>query len=105
MPVTTTTLANVLESSPFRDAQVDLLDVDCELQDLAVLRGFPFDKCRPVLIAVEAHTSGELAEISGFLENSDYFKVATRGPSHIFRSRDSVPQDIPATARLSELQY
>ncbi|MEZ5304514.1 MAG: FkbM family methyltransferase [Verrucomicrobiales bacterium] len=42
----TTTLTAVIENSPFRDFQIDYLNVDCEGHDLRVLRGLDFARWR-----------------------------------------------------------
>lgn len=62
--VTTTTLAILLDSSTFRDRPIDLLNVDVEGEDVAVLGGLDFDRYRPALILVE-RLSTELDEILG----------------------------------------
>ncbi|MCX7868712.1 MAG: FkbM family methyltransferase, partial [Terrimicrobiaceae bacterium] len=98
-----TTLEGILASSPFASEPVDLLDIDCENQDAAILRGFPFDRTRPAMICIEAHAAAELAEIQNFLAPLDYFRVGPRGPSHIFRDRRTVPPDASAHTRYAEL--
>ena len=102
--VETTTLDVVLSLSPRADKDVDFLDVDCEGHDLAVLRGFPFARIRPKLIAIEGHTKEEGETLGRYLQSLDYFKVCVRGPTHIFRSRESLPAGLPCGARFSESQ-
>lgn len=102
--VVTTTIAKILQQSEFVDRSVDLLDIDCENHDLNVLKGFPFDSYRPVLIAVEAHEREELAALHDFLLDLDYFRLAARGPTHIYRDRGSVPAKVFGSARFSELE-
>lgn len=99
----TTTLDVVLASSPFKEELVDLLDIDCESLDFAVLRSFPFDRVRPAMICIEAHSTTELDHIRFFLAGLDYLRVGTRGPSHIFRDRRTIPPDAPAHTRYAEL--
>jgi len=101
--VRTTTLAAVLESSPFRSEAVDVLDIDCELHDLAVLRGFPFHKTRPVLVCIEAHSAEESGACQEVLSGIGYLKIATRGPTLIFRDKESIPSSLPWYARMAEL--
>lgn len=100
--VETTTLDTVLSLSPFAGKDVDFLDVDCEGHDLSVLRGFPFARVRPKLIAIEGHTKQEAETVGKYLEDLDYFKVCVRGPTHIFRARETLPTDLPFGARISE---
>ncbi len=99
----TSTLNEILSSSPFRGAPVDFLDVDCEGHDLAVLKGFPFAEIRPKLIAVEGHSMEEAKTVVDFLEKLDYFKVCVRGPTHIFRAMATLSSELPAGTRICEL--
>ena len=101
--VRTLTLAAVLDASPFQNDPVDVLDIDCELNDLAVLRGFPFQKTRPFIICIEAHTADEAGACRQVLDEIGYMKIATRGPTHIYRDKASVPSGLPWYARVSEL--
>lgn len=102
--IETVTLDEVLSLSPLAGCEVDFLDVDCEGHDLAVLRGFPFARVRPKLIAVEGHSKEEADTVSRHLEKLDYFKVCVRGPTHIFRARETIPANLPSVARLSEIR-
>lgn len=99
----TTTLEKVLSSSSFAGREVDFLDVDCEGHDLAVLRGFPFARVRPKLIAIEGHSKEEAEAVGKYLEGLDYFKVCVRGPTHIFRSSETVPSELASRVRIAEL--
>lgn len=101
--VKTTTLGHVLAGSPFANSAVDLLDIDCEMHDLEVLKGFPFTKVRPLLICIEAHSRVELIELQKEMNQREYTKLGTRGPSHIFRDNHSFPKDQAAHATFTEL--
>ena len=101
--VRTLTLAAVIDASPFRNEPVDVLDIDCELNDLAVLRGFPFQKTRPFMICIEAHTADEAEACRQVLDEGGYMKIGTRGPTHIYRDKASVPSGLPWYARVAEL--
>jgi FkbM family methyltransferase len=101
--VETMTLDEVLSSSPMAGREVDFLDVDCEGHDLAVLRGFPFDRVRPKLVAIEGHSKEEAETLGRYLEDLDYFKVCVRGPTHIFRSSESVPSGLASWTRIAEM--
>lgn len=101
--VKTTTLARVLAGSPFTDRPVDLLDIDCEMHDLEVFKGFPFDKVRPLIICIEAHSEAELADLHGELDQREYAKLGTRGPTHIYRDIHSFPKNQSAFVELTEL--
>lgn len=91
--VKTTTVARILADSPFATSPVDLLDIDCEMHDLEVLRGFPFDKVRPLLICIEAHSKAELVELQNEIDQLGYTRLGTRGPTHVFRDNHSFPKD------------
>jgi FkbM family methyltransferase len=60
--VTTTTLAAILDASPFRDRPIDLLNVDVEGEDVNVLRGLDFARYRPGIVLIE-RLSTDLDEI------------------------------------------
>lgn len=98
----TMTLEEVLSSSNFVGREVDFLDVDCEGHDLDVLRGFPFASIRPKLTAVEGHSQGEAEALGKYLKDLDYFKVCVRGPTHIFRAKETLPQSLSPSARIAE---
>jgi len=102
-PVATTTLREVLGSSPFANSPVDLLDIDCECHDREVLEGFPFECLSPALICIEAHTPEEARDLDSFLVARDYIRVGTRGPSRIYRNKPTIPKNIPYFTRISEL--
>lgn len=99
----TTTLRDVVVSSPFASSEVDFLDVDCEGHDFAVLRGFPFDLVRPKLIAIEGHSKAEAETFGKYLADLDYLKVCVRGPTHIFRASETLPPDLRFGALVSEI--
>jgi hypothetical protein len=54
--VRATTLTHIIEESAFRGDHFHYLNVDCEGQDLSVLRGLDFSRYSPDLITVEALT-------------------------------------------------
>jgi Methyltransferase FkbM domain len=66
-PIRVTTLTNVIEQSAFRGQHFHYLNVDCEGQDLAVLKGLDFSRYSPDLITVEAWTKAAQAELTAFL--------------------------------------
>lgn len=101
--MTTTTLATVLERAVNGGAVVDLLDVDCEDRDLAVMCGFPFERFRPRLIAVEAHDKQGLRDLAEFLGSKAYVHVGTRGPTHLFRDRETIPASLSPSTRITEI--
>lgn len=70
--VRATTLTHIIEESAFRGDHFHYLNVDCEGQDLSVLRGLDFSRYSPDLITVEAWTKTAQAELSAFLERLGY---------------------------------
>ncbi|GAB4165135.1 MAG: hypothetical protein Fur0032_01680 [Terrimicrobiaceae bacterium] len=90
--IVTRTLEDVVDHSRFASEPVDLLDIDCEGADLAVLRGFGLAKRRPVLICIEAHSDGEKTEIRSYLEGQSYTYLCRRGPSLLFRDTHTIQQ-------------
>jgi len=71
-PIRTTTLTHIIEHSVFRRQHFHYLNVDCEGQDLCVLKGLDFSRYSPDLITVEAHTEKVQGELAAFLERFGY---------------------------------
>ncbi len=87
--VRTETLSGILDGTRFRDRHVDLLTVDVEGHDLAVLRSLDFDRYRPLLIAVELHqptlTAVRQDPLFRFLTEKDYDIVNWTGLTILFK--------------------
>jgi FkbM family methyltransferase len=103
IPVHTTTLATIMATSPFSGEPVDFLDIDCECHDMEVLRGFPFETTRPLLVAIEAHFHSEARSLDAELETLGYLRAGIRGPTRIYRDRSTIPEGLPEFIRFSEL--
>jgi hypothetical protein len=71
-PIRVTTLTNVIEQSAFRGQHFHYLNVDCEGQDLSVLKGLDFSSYSPDLITVEAFTKTARAKLTAFLAGLGY---------------------------------
>jgi FkbM family methyltransferase len=71
-PIRVTTLTHIIEQSVLRGQHFHYLNVDCEGQDLSVLKGLDFSRYSPDLITAEAHTKTEQAELTAFLECRGY---------------------------------
>jgi FkbM family methyltransferase len=71
-PIRVTTLTYLIEQSVFRGQHFHYLNVDCEGQDLSVLKGLDFSRYSPDLITVEAWTKTAQAELTAFLEYRGY---------------------------------
>lgn len=53
----TRTLNQIIESSPFRDNEIDVLSIDCEGHDLQVLKSIDLSKYVPKIIVIEDHSN------------------------------------------------
>lgn len=84
---TTTTLTEIIRTSPFRFEEIQYLDVDCEGHDLSVLRGLDFERCRPRVLSVEAASDLERESIVQFLAPYGYRLEVNIPPTSIFISR------------------
>ena len=71
-PIRVTTLTHIIEQSVFRGQHFHYLNVDCEGQDLSVLRGLDFSRYSPDLISAEAFTKTAKAELTAFLAGLGY---------------------------------
>jgi FkbM family methyltransferase len=71
-PIRVTTLTQVIEQSAFRGQHFHYLNVDCEGQDLSVLKGLDFSRYSPDLITVEAFTRTARPELTAFLADLGY---------------------------------
>jgi FkbM family methyltransferase len=71
-PIRVTTLTDIIEQSAFRGQHFHYLNIDCEGQDLSVLKGLDFSRYSPDLITVEAWTKADQAELTAFLERFGY---------------------------------
>ena len=71
-PIRVTTLTHIIEQSVFRGQHFHYLNVDCEGQDLSVLKGLDFSRYSPELISVEAFTKAARPELTAFLGGLGY---------------------------------
>jgi FkbM family methyltransferase len=82
--LTTTTLTEIIERSPFPLDSVHYLNIDCEGQDLAVLLGLDLDRCRPRIISIEAFSDDERRAITKTLSPCGYHLEIIVPPAMIF---------------------
>ena len=80
----TTTLTEIIEKSPFRFEQIEYLDIDCEGNDLVVLRGIDFARCRPRILSVEAFDGSEKDAMIALLAPHGYRLEVLLPPTAIF---------------------
>lgn len=71
-PIRVTTLTHIIEQSVFQGQHFHYLNVDCEGQDLSVLKGLDFSRYSPELISVEAFTKAARPELTAFLGGLGY---------------------------------
>jgi FkbM family methyltransferase len=71
-PIRVVTLTEIIEQSAFRGQHFHYLNVDCEGQDLLVLKGLDFSRYSPDLITVEALTEAARSEVTTFLNCFGY---------------------------------
>lgn len=64
------TLTHVIEQSVFRGQHFHYLNVDCEGQDLFVLKGLDFSRYSPDLITVEAHHGLGCGDVGTFVNKT-----------------------------------
>src|SRR5206468_5886917 len=71
-PIKITTLTHIIEQSAFRGQHFHYLNVDCEGQDLSVLKGLDFFRYSPEPITVEALSKETRPELTAFLTDLGY---------------------------------
>lgn len=91
----------IFATAPFAITAIDLLDIDCEGQDLIILRQFPFEVFRPRLITLEVSFL-EKQQVDKELENIGYLRVGTRGCTQVYRCKESLPKLITKEMLLVE---
>jgi len=89
------TLTEILDASPLRDVEIDLLNVDVEGHDTAVLRSLDWSRYRPRIVISEFHPreleSLLASESFTFLREHGYRLVAWHPPSVIFEREPERP--------------
>lgn len=88
--VRTTTLGRVIEEYLPRSIKVEFLSIDVEGCDLDVLKHNDWNRCRPTIIAIEAHTKKAEAEISRYLRTRGYTFVARMVLTLIYQRTERV---------------
>jgi FkbM family methyltransferase len=82
----TRTLRGLLDEHVPSGVKIDFLSVDCEREDLAVLRSNDWSRYRPAVVAVEDwEPEAARSEICGLLRTQGYELAATVHVSRIFR--------------------
>ena len=76
VPMTTVTLTDLLDAHLPSASGVDFLNIDCEGEDLEVLRGLDWSRWSPQVIAIEAYTDEARAAVTDLLIGRGYTPVA-----------------------------
>ena len=89
--ITTTTLDNVINNSPYKNKEIDLLNIDTEGNDFKVLKSLNFNIYNPKVIIIETHLKKieEIikSEIYIYLTNKEYDLKSWNVYSLIFKKR------------------
>jgi FkbM family methyltransferase len=94
IPMTTTTLTEVLSLHLPQGTQIDFLNIDCEGEDFAVLRGLDWDRWAPSVLAVEAYDDKARSEITAFVRERGYSPVAQALLTLIFVRTEELVTDL-----------
>ena len=92
--MTTVTLTDLLAAHLPPGSGVDFLNVDCEGEDLEVLRGLDWSRWSPQVIAIEAYTDEARAAVTDFLVGPGYTPVAQNLLTLIFVRSPSRVSDL-----------
>ena len=65
-------LSEILDKHLPSGQAIDLLDVDCEGHDVAVLRSNDWDRYRPTLVLAEAHRDEDISTLNHLMEEVGY---------------------------------
>ena len=71
--ITTTTLDNVINNSPYKNKEIDLLNIDTEGNDFKVLKSLNFNIYNPKVIIIETH----LKKIEEIIKSEIYIYLTT----------------------------
>ena len=88
--IRTQTVEECLESTSYAYDSIDYVNIDCEGNDLEVLKQINLATMRPLLISIEALGQQEADEIRSYLEQRDYALSDKMHWTLIFCSVESV---------------
>lgn len=75
VPMTTVTLTDIFSAHLPPGVEVDFLNIDCEGEDLEVVRGLDWSRWSPQVIAIEAYNDEGRAAVTDFLIGRGYTPV------------------------------
>ena len=87
LKVAATRLENILDEYLPSAVEIDILSVDCEGHDLAVLRSNDFARFRPRCLVVEDYHNRASDSVSSFVDELGYRLVGLCGYSRIYLSK------------------
>ena len=86
------TLTNIIDNTKYKAQEIDLLSIDAEGHDFAVLQSLDFDRYNPKVILVESTSETldlvEQEEVYVFLKAKDYTLINWVGISLIFKKNN-----------------
>ena len=80
----TTRLDDVIAAAPFGDREIYYLNIDCEGNDINVLKSCNLERYLPKVISIEAWSQQELAEIEDYLLPKGYVLQSSAHVTRIF---------------------
>jgi FkbM family methyltransferase len=85
IPMTTRTLNALLDESLAAGTAIDLLNVDCEGEDINVLKSLDWTRWQPWLVCVEAHGDDDREQVTRFMQAQGYELVGRLLVTLVFR--------------------
>ncbi len=86
------TLTNIIDKTKYKNQEIDLLCIDAEGHDFAVLKSLDFDRYIPKVIVVESNSETldkvEKEETYTYLKNKDYVLINWVGISLVFKKNN-----------------
>ena len=85
IPMTTRTLSAILSETVASGQKIDLLNIDCEGEDLNVLESLDWTRWSPRIVCVEAHGAENRQRVVQFMAVQNYVLVAQMLVTFIFQ--------------------
>ena len=85
IPMTTRTLSSILSETVAPGQKIDLLNVDCEGEDLNVLESLDWARWSPWIVCVEAHGQDNRERVVQFMATRSYVLIAQMLVTFVFQ--------------------
>ena len=85
IPMTTRTLSGILDDKVAAGQKIDLLNIDCEGEDLNVLESLDWDRWSPRIVCVEAHGADNQQRVKQFMATRNHALVAQMLVTFVFQ--------------------